>query len=508
MKNFYTKVVSLTLALLLCLLPIAAQAESPIQARMAQVYEGMYPIEATITLELEEGLRELAPSPEVFEALQKMLRTTELKVFVLKGGLTELPQLGFSLSIQGLKIADASAWLGERGLYVITSLLPGKALLYDDQEFTQILGEQMEQLTAQAENYQAIAASMEKYAAIAYQWMTGTPGLVTLSEDAVPATEKRDSAVASVAFRVTPDQLKSLLVTLAEEFAKDEVLQQLLALSIKTDSAAAEDFGAQLLAAAKALPTTGQDMTGQIFAGSDDGLVGIDGMIPAMFGSGDSVASITYDRQTANDGKTTKHSFIGGLAGENGGISAIKLEIESDLAAPQAPKEAFLLWLHQQDSADHGQIDFKISHNAESVLAADREQLASQTGISLEFKPGKEGLMSQNDMTDLFSPRDEDISAQVDFSSDARLVGEKDFVCESTTGFTVMGQKLGKVHVRITSETDFFISTSDLEMVEVSKLDLEGTEALDTELEEGFNAAVVNVVSVLPPELLQMMQEN
>lgn len=96
MKTIIGKTVSLALALLLCLPPLAAHAESQVQARMAQVYESYRPIEAVITLELDESVGALISPAETFEAVQKLLNASELKVFI-KRGAREVPELGFEL---------------------------------------------------------------------------------------------------------------------------------------------------------------------------------------------------------------------------------------------------------------------------------------------------------------------------------------------------------------------------------------------------------------------------
>jgi len=334
----------------------------------------------------------------------------------------------------------------------------------------------MEQFTAQAENLQAIGENAEKYLAIIGEWVNGTEGLLTFSAEGSPGTDQRDAAAQSATLRVTPDQIKGLLLALAEELSRDEAFSQMLPGPLPLDEI-------------KALVPTGNAMELTIYVDEHEGIAGIDGVVPALFGDGSGATGrFAYDRLTS-DG-LERHSVGGEISEQGGNLFSFSLKTESDSADPQAPKGSFNLGFRQSDNAST--TDMMLDHTYARALAADRETLESKTDINVLTKSG--GF-------------DSTMSATLDFASDARALGADDVVCESSLGLSFMGMKMGNVLMTLATSAYVPADVSGNEIVDLTGLNEAGGAALTEELNAGLTRALESAMSLFPQETIMQLTQ-
>lgn len=486
MRNIARKVVSLSLALLLCLSPLAARAQSLLSDGVAQAFEAGRSVEVTLGLELDDslGMIGLLP-PESLAAMQELLRATTIKVSAVRNG-EGLPELGFELRMQDTPIIDGRAWLMGDKLALTTNLLPGKKLVMDSTELLQGFEESVQQLAEQTDSLQVIGGSVEKYLAVIAGWAESTEGLLSFNEAESPETAQRDAAARSATLRVTPDQLKELLLALTQELSRDEVLMQTLSVSVSPEEI-------------QALVPTDNVMEWMIHFDEHDGIAGIDGVVPTMFGDAGSDGKFTYDHMS--DGGVERHAFGGEIVEEGAGAVGFSLEARSDSADPQAPKGSLSLRFQQTDESSMTLL--QADHTYARTLAADRETLESKTELNMQSKAS---AASSDDGAAISITGDTVFSASLDLNSDTRTLGESDFISENALGLNFMGLPLGRVLVTLTSGTFAPVDSAGNAIVDLEGLDEADAAALNAELNAGLERAGEQAISMLPPELLMMFQ--
>lgn len=490
MRNIVRKVVSLSLALLLCLSPLAVQAQSLLCDGVAKAFEAGRSIEATLGLELDDsvGMIGLLPS-ESFAAAQELLRTTTIKVFAIRNG-EGLPEFGFELRMQDTPIIDGRAWQMGDKLALATNLLPGKTLVMDGTELFQGFEQSVQQFTEQADSLQAIGGSGEKYLAVIEGWVENTEGLLSLSEGEIPGTAQRDAAVRSATLRVTPDQLKELLLALVQELSRDEALMQTLPVTVSPEEI-------------QALVPTDNVMEWTIHFDANDGIAGVDGIVPPMFGDVASNGKFAYDH--LNEGGVERHAFGGEIVAEGAGAGVVgfSLEARSDSADPQAPSGSFSLQFQQTNEASATLV--QADHTYARTESSDRETLESKTELSLQTTVNA-GDPDVAEAATIAAMGDSAFSASLDFASDTRRLGESDFISENALGLNFVGLPLGRVLVTLASGTYAPADSTGNTVVDLEGLDEAGVAALNAEWNAGLEKAGQQAVTMLPPELLSMLQ--
>lgn len=500
MTHFLKKVFTLILAALLVLSPLAVQAQSLLQGSLEEAYQGGQCIKAAISLELDDDLGLLMQPEETFTMIQKILHDSSLVVYTVKGE-ADIPEFGFLLAIQEQEVVNGRAWLQDGTLLVTTSLLPGKTLAFQSQEVMQALQDMISPVTDQVDNLQVISGALEKYLTIIMMWMDGTEGMMYTSEEPVPATDQRDSASASTVLTVTPEQLKELLVALAQEFAQDEELQQAFGAA---DAEEGADMGQELLQAAQEYEPTGDDMVWSLFMDDQGDLVGIDGLVPATFWDVNAQGTVTFNRKTKD--AQVLDDFSCKLEDEDGGVISLRVSVSNDETDAQAPKGSFYVRFFQQAGKDADSTDVILMNEHASTIGADRETTECQMSIELTAKAGatQDGdaeAVLQSMMSDTY------LSAEVGITSDTQSRGDG-FTSEIVVDISFSGLKLGRVRVTFSTDAYTPIDTSGYEVVNVFSLDDESSAALSEELYTGLALALINAMPVLPPELQQMMMQD
>lgn len=485
MKNIIRKVVSLSLALLLCLSPLAVRAQSLLSDGLTKAFEAGRSVEVSLGLELDDslGMIGLMP-PESLAAAQELLRTTTIKVSVAKNG-DGLPELGFELCMQDTPIINGRAWQMGDKLALTTNLLPGKTLVMDSTELFQGFEQSAQQPTDQADSLQALGGSAEKYLGIIVDWAESTEGLLSFSEVETPRTARRNAAVRNVTLRVTPNQLKGLLLMLAQELSQDEALMQTFSVSV-------------LLEEIRALVPTDNVMEWKIHFDENDAIAGVDGVIPTLFGEVASDGTFTYDHLT--DGGVERHAFGGEIVEEGIGAVDFSLEAQSDSADPKAPKGSFSLRFRQANEASTTLL--QADHTYARTLAADREMLESKTELNMQSTAN---AGDTDDGTTLSITGDTALSASLSLTSDTRSLGESNFISENALGLDFMGLQLGRVLVTLASGAHAPADSTGNTIVDLEDLDEVGVAALSEELNAGLERAGEQAISLLPPELLMML---
>lgn len=496
MKTMIRKLIAGSLALLLCLSPLVAQAQSMLSERLGAAFEAGRTIEVAVGLDLDDSLGTFGfMTPEDFGAAQELLRATTLRFTATQADVDRL-EVGFELRVQEMPLADGLVWLAGDKLAITTSLLPGKTLLMDATELAEGFQGSMEQLAGFSDDLQVIGTNAEKYLAILTEWWESTEGLVTVSEEGTPAIPWRDASVQSYTVRVTADELKGLLLTLAEELSRDEALMALLAL---------EEAPLDMV---QALAPTDSATEWTFYIDAQGGLAGVGGAIPTLFGDGAKEGLFAYQHFTANsveiplrDSSLERHSFSGQLREEGVGTSSFWIELATDPNDLKAPKGSVNVTLRQ--AGEMSTTTMALDHAYMAALSAEREMLESKTNIDVQIQANTSGSA---DPAEILSGLGDTttFSAALDFTSETRAQGQDDFICESALGLNLMEIPLGRVLVTLSSGAYVPTDTAGYETVELESLDEAGQTALLEELNAGLEQALASALAVLPPELLQL----
>jgi len=489
MKRTQNTVLAILLALLLCMAQVA-QARSLLSDRLEQAFDAGRTIEASISLDLDDSLAMLGLLPEeTFAMAQDFLRSVVLSVSVTQPAENQM-EAGFALRIGDAPILDGRAWTEGDKFAATTSLLPGKTLILDAVEISQGYQESIEQITGQLGDLQGLGESAANYLFIIFEWMENTENLVTTSQEETPATPWRNASVESHTLRVTPEQLKGLLMALAEALSQDAALMQALSMT-----------GFPLEEIEQLVPTeNAAEWT--FYVDGDGEITGVTGTIPAMFGDGEAQARFSYDRLTEEG--VLRHRIGADFKEPGAGSTAITLETESDLTIPEAPRGSVGLQFHQADAGSTTQLS--LLHAYGRTLAPDRETLESQTMLDLQ---------NHLDMTDAGDSMDAllasmaaaaNFSAALDFASDTRAKGQDDFRCESALGLNIMGMQLGRMLMTLESSAHIPANTAGNITIDMASLDEAGLEALYEELQAGLMQALMGAMAEIPPELMMMFQ--
>lgn len=507
MRNTFRKVITLSLALLLCLLPLAVHAESLLGDRLARAFENGRRVEAALRIDLDDTLGEMMIMPqETLGAVQSLLQNTVIKVFAVNSG-SDIPEFGFELTIQDIPIVNGSMWPESDKLAVVTNLLPGKTLLINSEELMSSLSLTTQEVTAQAEDLQNIGVQLERYLIIITEWLDSAEGILTENAQSSPSTQQRNAVDSSVTLRITSNQLKELLVKLASELSQDDALMQMLSSYVTlSDSTASVGSIGDFLSEAQALVTNTNTMQLTILTDAQEEVAGIEGVIPNMFGDHVTETSFTYDHLT--DSGKQRNGFIASLADEETGLTSIDFEQISNEAIPEAPNGSMALRVHQQSNSDLSTVDFLINHTYARALATDHETITGQTEVSFSSTSGISPSENSEDLMNsmIASMQDFAFAIGADFTSDTRVQGDLDFTSDSTLELNMMGMKLGRILVSLSSSVSTATDTSSNTIVDMENLSDSEMIALEEELNNGVMMALMGAMSVLPPELLQMMQ--
>lgn len=497
MKTIVRKLITLSLALLLCLSPIATQAQSMLGERLAMAFEAGRTIEVIVGLDLDDNLGMLGfMLPEDFAAVQELLRATTLRITATQADADRL-EICFELRVQETSLVDGRAWLTGDKLAITTNLLPGKTLLVDATELTQEFLGSMEQITDFGEDLQAIGTSAEKYLIILTDWLDNTEGLVTVSEEGTPVMLWRDASVQSYTVQVTADELKGLLATLAEELSRDEALMALLSI---------EESPVDMV---QALVPMDSATEWTFYIDAQGGLAGVGGTVPTLFGDGAMEGAFSYQHFTANsaeipfqDSSLERHNFSGQLREVGVGTSSFWLELASDPNDPNTPKGRVNVTLRQADAESTTTI--ALEHAYMAALSSQREMLESRTNIDVQTQTNTSGSTDSSAIMASLSGTTS-FSAALDLTSETYVQGQDDFICESALGLSIMETPLGRVLVTLSSGAYVPADTADNEIVDLADLDEAGQAALLEELNTGLEQAIAYALAVLPPELLQLL---
>lgn len=494
MKTLLRKLLSLALALLVCLLPMAVQAESLFNERSTKAFDVGSALTVAIGVELDDNLGALGLLPqESFAAIQKVLSTTTLWISIAQGS-AGLPEVSLELRIGETPIANGRAWLADEHLAVVTSLLPGKTLLIDATELFKEFEGMGEQLTALGEDLGVLSASIESCVAIIVDWASTTEGLVSASEETTEAIPWQDASVQSLTLRVTPGQLKELLTKLTKELAKVEGQTKI----ISVNATSLEDI--------EALKPTDNAMEWIIRMDAQGGIAAIEGAVPAMFEGSAAEGVIGYQHFTANsaqfplmDTSHEMHNFVVKVTEEGVGSSSASVSVA---AAPDAPKGSVNILIHQSDKVSSTII--ALDHNYAGTQEADRETLESQTSLKVQQIPNSPAQPGDSDAVLSGMEATTLLSARADLTSETWARGEDGFLCESTLGISLMDIPLGRMLVTSSSSAYASPDIRGNETVDLAALDEERGAALNEELNAGLEQAIALAMSQ-SPELLQLV---
>lgn len=490
MASIVRKLITLFLALLLCLVPMATHAESLLGDRFAAAFGAGKTVELSIGFEPDKniGMFELVPE-ESFAVLQEILRATTLRISAMSGD-AERMEFSFEVRVKEIVVMDGHIWWAGGILSATTSLLPGKTLCIDMKELAAQLGEPMEQFIAQVENLQAISASAEAYLAIIFDWLDSTEGLLSVSEGEIQGTSIQDPSVETYLLSVSPIQLQELLAVLAAGFEQDEALAQLLSLS-----------GLSLVDGIMAFEPTDDVMELVIYLDAQGRLAGVYGTVPEMFGDVIATSSFAYahlsagnDALRAASGEDFEwHRFSGEIAEKNIGSAHISLEAASDPSDPVMPKGSLSVGFSAgEEDSSISAVAGELYHIYQGTIAVGQETLTSRTDFALQ------GPYSDFALT-----------ATLDFYRDVRTVRQDDFLCESTLKVSAMGMSLGRMLMTLVSHAYVPADTAGNEIIDLMSLDEAGFEALGEALSAGMQQAIGLAATAMPDEavllLLQMI---
>lgn len=255
----------------------------------------------------------------------------------------------------------------------------------------------------------------------------------------------------------------------------------------------------------QALTPTDNVMEWTVRLDEQGGIASVDGVVPPMFVGGAAENVFSYQHFTANsaefpseDSSLEKHNFMVQATEENVGTSSISLSVASD---PQEPRGSINILINQTNQ--NASTVIALDHNYTGTRAANRETLESKTAAQFHSEstpePGDPADIVQNMGQTTF------LSAAADFTSETRIQGQDDFICESTLGISIMGMPLGRVLVTLTSSAYVPVDTAGNETIDLAGLDEAGKAALNEELNAGLEQAVALAMSQ-SPELLQLVQ--
>gem|GEM_PF-5965686 len=306
-----------------CLLAIpllcgpAAEADGLLEAMTGIALREGRTIEGTLRIEAEDLLASLNATPEGQESLAvagDLLNNGLLRVRYTPVG--ERIVISSALELRGETLLTLDAWTQDDELALATSLLPGKTLILPAQFALQSVMEQLPSApdTALAE---ALAAATERYGAVADNWAMQNEGILQTTEEAVPATQTRDAATRTIALRVTDAQWQDLIRSFAEEFTKDDVLQQALASQISGMEPAFLAEIARQLANSFGAPQ-GNAVAVALSYGEEEQIVGIDVTVEAAEDAPTAPqGSFTYGHRSIDDSRAADSFEVSFTQGED-----------------------------------------------------------------------------------------------------------------------------------------------------------------------------------------------
>lgn len=274
-----TKIGSLLIACLLMVVLLCgpvASAEGLLVAMMDIALRADRTIEGTISIDAGELLSGFSMGVDEAEAMtlavvNDLLTNGLLRVRYTQTGEEYVVGMALELREQTMVSLDVRTMGDEIALE--TSLLPGKTLVMPAEVITQSVTSQMSGVLDDA-LLEALGGAVERYTTIVATWAMETEGIVTMSEEPIPAAQTRDAAASAMTLRVTDAQGQALLRSLLAEFVVDDVLQQALAPQLGMEPEMLAMFAQQMASTEGTSQGGAVEVT--IFFGDAEQIIGLD----------------------------------------------------------------------------------------------------------------------------------------------------------------------------------------------------------------------------------------
>lgn len=499
MRTFWKKGIAVVFALMMAAAPLLGLAEEAMLSRyMSEALEQGLQLDTTADIRLGEGIRTLLPllmMPEgSFEAIQKTLESLKITARLAKdpkGGNV----IGMALSLQDTQLLTGDVQLLPTQLQMTTNLLPGKTLALSLEELGKI--QQQIPMNLDAESQAALVKSAGTYIGIVLGWAMSNPGIMAESSDNIPQDAGRDVATSMKTIRLNGDQLKELLVKLAEAFEKDAELQGVLEKMAKTSSSGGSlaESAEKIAKKIKELKPAQGEVVVEIFTDAQGTPVECSLTMGKLFERMDVDFSSKYTRFT-QDGTTYR---LEAQLTAPGGQASVKVSYNDswDKAANAHNLDLNAEFLIQEKDAETQQLT--LTNKNTTVTDAAKETVNNAFALALESKSA-DGQESDS----MFGSMTLELGSQ----SVTQGTGGKDFTSEQDITLSAMGMEILKLHLGIAPTAYVPEDLSANQLVDLSALSQEEGSKLLAEMQEEAGNILMTAVSLLPQELLSLLSEQ
>ncbi|MCL2544706.1 MAG: hypothetical protein FWE77_02175 [Clostridia bacterium] len=499
MTKAMKRIGSLAIACLLTVLLLCAwtaAAEELLEAMTDIALRTGRTIEGTLRIEAEGLLASLGAAPEdaaVFTIASDLLSNGLLRVRYTQIG--EQSVIGAALELRGETVLSLDVRTLDGEVALQTSLLPGKTLVAPAELIAQSFAAQVPSALDDA-LLEALAGAAERYGAVIGDWAMQNEGIADVLEEPLPETQTRNAAARSVTLRVTDAQWQELLRGLAEEFAKDDALQQALASQIgyAVVEPAFLAAMAQQWAGSLGAPQ-GNAAEVAVFFGEEGQIVGIDVRIEPSASSpadapGPLQGSFAYGHRSIDAGHGAD-SYTGSFAWGEGSELQAQFYRRDRVPSPLLPAlgeeyggRALLR------TPDAGALELEVLGNVRRTMEpmAETYDHTFDIRLSLQAESADGDALFQMLQAPL-------LDAGFALSSQTEAVGAEDFRSQGSFALRLMGLEAA-IHYTLESSAYVPAGPPENTVVRLDALTPEERDALTRELEENAQGMLMRLSSM------------
>ena len=497
MKNFCKKGLVVLFVLMLALTPmLGAVGESLLTQYTRQALEQGLQLDSTLAIELGEGAGAYLSilGEGVFEAVQKALGSLQVTSHVAKDP-KEGIVTGMEMALQETEFLSGQVRMTPTQLEMVTSLLPGKTLTLP----LEALGglNPATSLKLDGELLNSLGKSMETYLGILMNWVISNPDMFSESAEAIPQSQVRDAAVSKQTLRVTGAQLKDLLVQFAAAFEQDTQLQGALQKMVEgTDASFSVAEKAKALSQkVNALEPAQGALVVEMLSDAQGAPVECNLTVDPLFQGQSAHVSAQYTRYTL-DGVT--HRLEGRITREEGVQMALKLSYDEYVKQDtNAQVKALDLRLMRQAAKDAAVEEYALTNENSTITQEGKETQENVFTLSMggESASGGEGA----------AVAAQPLSVEVRSQNVTQGTGGADFTWEDAVQISALGTEFLKLRMNGKSAPYSFQDTSANQVVDLGKATQQEKDALLGELETAASQTLEKVLTLLPEDLLKLL---
>jgi hypothetical protein len=401
------------------------------------------------------------------------------------------------ITVQDVQAVSFSAKFDATGIYLWSTALPQKTVFISGEELLKRvpgLEDQVARMVSWEENEDAqtlYAKTYEYFVTVFGSWASkrhaeGVDDLYPYSAE-IEETATRDAADVAQHVKIRPAELALLVRGLADTFYDDDEAQQAFA-NLLADQGVTREM---MRAAADQLPLLVRDHLQKRATGDENaldvylyydayGIVGVDGVVPALFDFFPfKTSTFSYSRKSEDEGKlyTAKGTVDTAIGAFEGNLKVF----EGDVI----------------DNAVTSTLDLSLGLTGDS-----QGSLTLQTKTYAAIADNKE--TTQVDLQAVLNVADQTYPLTMTVTSEMQAIQGGDVKGSGESKISLPGMPVSGAKVEIVSGPFKPADIAGNELVNLLTLDAQARQALLDELVQGLQLGVVAGMSALPPETLQL----